>query len=256
MELSNKKSTSLYTPDCNNWAFVRQNDIHQVYAYNQGILPDFSPKVFNPEYWECNRKGECTESGRGSIGRFSINGHACILRHYRRGGLIKHFSKDTFFSPRVFSCRVEKELGLLQLLKAQNLPVPEPMAYRIQRRGLFCKMDIVLKEIPQSQNLIDILKREKIETSVWRQIGKVLRRFHEADVYHADLNAHNILLDNESKVWLVDFDKSALIKHSGWFWKARNLARLKRSLQKEERRRQGLHLNENDWWTLLSAYQE
>lgn len=245
MELSNK-----------DWTLVRQPDIQQVYAYNREMLSDFSPDVFNPAYWECNGAEKCTESGRGSIGRFSVNGQACVLRHYRRGGLIKHFSNDAFLNIRCFSCRAEKESSLLLSLGALGLPVPEPLAFRVRYSGLLCKMDIVLKEIPQSENLVDILKREGIDAATWKKIGKVLRQFHDANVYHADLNAHNILLDKKNKVWLVDFDKSGVIKHSGWCWKARNIARLKRSLQKEQQRAQHFHIKEKDWGLLFSAYLE
>ncbi|HET9819949.1 MAG TPA: lipopolysaccharide kinase InaA family protein, partial [Rhodanobacteraceae bacterium] len=51
-----------------------------------------------------------------------------------------------------------------------------------------------------------------------------------ARVDHADLNAHNILL-NAKGLWLIDFDRGE-IRVTGTAWKLGNLARLKRSLLK------------------------
>ena len=39
---------------------------------------------------------------------------------------------------------------------------------------------------------------------LWIDIGRCIRRFVDAGVHHADLNAHNVLLDSEDRVWLVD----------------------------------------------------
>jgi 3-deoxy-D-manno-octulosonic acid kinase len=66
---------------------------------------------------------------------------------------------------------------------------------------------------------------------VWRQTGECIRRFHDAGVYHADLNARNILLDVHFKVWLIDFDRAKTIAAGSRKFEA-NLSRLLRSLQK------------------------
>ncbi|HVF34656.1 MAG TPA: lipopolysaccharide kinase InaA family protein, partial [Candidatus Saccharimonadia bacterium] len=61
--------------------------------------------------------------------------------------------------------------------------------------------------------------------------GDTIRRFHDAGVWHADLNAHNVLRDEAGAFWLLDFDR-------GWLapprerWRRANLARLERSLRK------------------------
>jgi 3-deoxy-D-manno-octulosonic acid kinase len=49
-------------------------------------------------------------------------------------------------------------------------------------------------------------------------------------VCHADLNLHNLLLDAQSRVYLIDFDRGT--RRAAGAWKAANLARLRRSLDK------------------------
>jgi 3-deoxy-D-manno-octulosonic acid kinase len=54
---------------------------------------------------------------------------------------------------------------------------------------------------------------------------------HDANVYHADLNAHNILVDDTQKIWLIDFDKSTRRTMTRAL-REQSLERLGRSLQK------------------------
>ena len=41
----------------------------------------------------------------------------------------------------------------------------------------------------------------------WRAIGAAIARLHRGGVDHADLNAHNILLDGRGAVSVIDFDR-------------------------------------------------
>ena len=58
----------------------------------------------------------------------------------------------------------------------------------------------------------------------------MLARFHRAGLDHADLNAHNILLDAAGNPWLIDFDRSR--RRADGSWRQSNLDRLARSLAK------------------------
>ena len=44
----------------------------------------------------------------------------------------------------------------------------------------------------------------------WRALGASIWKFHEAGVYHADMNAYNVQVDKDGDIWLLDFDKGAL----------------------------------------------
>ena len=66
---------------------------------------------------------------------------------------------------------------------------------------------------------------------MWRRIGKCIRQFHDAGVWHADLNARNIMLDDQAKVFLIDFDRARLTPGKAVNGEG-NLKRLNRSLVK------------------------
>ncbi|RND29619.1 3-deoxy-D-manno-octulosonic acid kinase, partial [Vibrio cholerae] len=73
-----------------------------------------------------------------------------------------------------------------------------------------------------------------------------------AQVNHTDLNIHNILIDDEEKVWIIDFDKCDV--QSGHSWKQGNLNRLKRSFDKEVVKR-AVKWSEFDWQPVVQGYQ-
>jgi 3-deoxy-D-manno-octulosonic acid kinase len=73
-----------------------------------------------------------------------------------------------------------------------------------------------------------------------------------AGVFHADLNAYNIQIDKDDKVWLVDFDRGRLRQPGRW--QQQNLARLHRSLQKIKGLDPRLYFSEANWEQLLEGY--
>ncbi len=75
---------------------------------------------------------------------------------------------------------------------------------------------------------------------------------HNAQVNHTDLNIHNILIDDQQQVWIIDFDKC--YQQSGEAWKQGNLDRLKRSFVKEVGKRD-ISWQQGDWQPLLEGYQ-
>jgi 3-deoxy-D-manno-octulosonic acid kinase len=88
----------------------------------------------------------------------------------------------------------------------------------------------------------------------WRKLGRLLRRFHDAGLDHADLNAHNILRDAGSGFWLIDFDQGRLRSQGGW--REGNLRRLLRSLRKLRRQSPRFCWTEADWAALQAGYEE
>ena len=61
------------------------------------------------------------------------------------------------------------------------------------------------------------------------------------------------MLDIENEVWLIDFDKCQIRQGSNW--KNSNIARLKRSFEKEKRL-DNIYWQLADWQILISAYNE
>jgi len=113
----------------------------------------------------------------------------------------------------------------------QKLPVPQPVAAQVVRHGLVYRGDLITRLIPETQSLAARLGEGDIGRLPWKAIGACIRRFHAAGVFHADLNAHNILIGNQEHIYLVDFDRGERRSPAGR-WQLENLGRLLRSLRK------------------------
>ena len=203
----------------------------------------FDAKCFDPVALE---KQGLTDgmalAGRGNTVFFTLLNQALVLREYRRGGLARHISKMHYAYLGMHRTRALREFDMLVYLHEQGLPAPQPFACRVLRKGLFYTASLVTHRLPGStlaEHLlsIDDLSSSQVDSDeLWRDIGRQIARFHAAGIYHADLNAHNIMLDKSAGVFLIDFDRSGLRAVpadptcSGWCLD--NMNRLERSLMK------------------------
>ena len=128
-----------------------------------------------------------------------------------------------------------------------------PAAINVERKGLFYAADIMMHRIPHSRTLMHILMTEELTEGYWISIGSVIRRFHEEGIYHADLNANNIMLDDGGRCYLIDFDRCG-IRRQRLRWKKDNLLRLKRSLNKISKNQDVFYFSDINWRSLLRGY--
>lgn len=199
-----------------------------------------------------NDRALATGSGRGQAHRIPLDQGEGVLRHYRRGGLMARLSPDRYRTVAPENSRAMAEYTLLRRLQTWGLPVPAPVAARQVCHGLSYTADIVVAMIPGTRNVAERLSAAPLPPEAWRTLGSVIRRLHDRQVFHSDLNCHNLLLDDTGQAWVVDFDKCGV--RDGETWKAQNLERLLRSLRKEQGRRPSFHWDEARWPDLLQGY--
>lgn len=185
---------------------------------------------------------------------FKYNGIDLVLKHYQRGGKMAVLLGDRYIGLSCSKSRSFNEWRLLSHMRELKLPVPEPVAASCTEHGLFYRADLVTRQIHNVVTLADHLMHGDCDEAHWRSIGACIRRFHDASIYHADLNARNILLKADSgDVYLIDFDKGSM-RYLGDAWKASNLARLQRSLLKFKSLNQVFHFEQHHWHALLDGY--
>jgi 3-deoxy-D-manno-octulosonic acid kinase len=109
-----------------------------------------------------------------------------------------------------------------------------------------------MQRIADAKPLSSILAAAALSEASWRAIGATLVRLHRAGVDHADLNAHNILLDGRGAVSVIDFDRGRLRERGTWA--SRNLRRLHRSLAKVSHRLPPDRFSAQSWECLLGGY--
>ena len=211
-----------------------------------------SPNWFEPDFWQQQNAVFGTSCGRYTTWFVQHESEQWVLRHYWRGGAIARLSKDKYCYLGLQRTRAAAELTLLNTLWIEGYPVPKPIAARVIHHGLFYQADILIEKIPEARDLVDILERQSLDDTQWQALGACIAKFHQRGVYHADLNAKNIML-NPQGFHLIDFDRGA-IKPANHQWQQANLARLLRSFTKEKTKQPKLNFSDSAWMQLLKGY--
>ena len=225
------------------------------YLFNFDAPKAEQVRFFSPEFWQAEQRILGSAKGRGTtwfIRSQDLFGVNTALRHYYRGGLYGKLNRDRYLFSNLETTRSFAEFRLLQQLHKAGLKVPKPIAAKVEKTGLGCyRADILTEKVENAQDLTALLQQQTLPQACWQQIGLMIRQMHNLGICHTDLNAHNILIDSQQQVWLIDFDKCG--QKSGDSWKADNLARLKRSFLKEVER-MGIGFNAENWEWLCAGY--
>lgn len=235
-------------------AEVRQKSVRGgAMLYDASRAGNAEPSWLDRDWWSRRGQVRASAEGRGAALFIEADGRHLVLRHYRRGGWIRWLSADQYWWQGSEATRCFAEWHLLYLMRRAGLPVPVPIAAAYRRTSRYSySADLLTEQIGGVSSLAAQVRAAPLPLSSWIGLGRCLRRFHDDGVYHADLNAHNVLLSDSQQVWLVDFDRGALRRPG--FWCDSNLVRLRRSVEKIADALPPEHFSEADWASLLSGY--
>ncbi len=203
--------------------------------------------------------------GRGALKIIAIPGEAnerIVIRHFHRGGMIHKLIPDLYFG----TSRPLKELWVGYRAKEKGVPIADIVAAcHTKVFWKFHRGELLTREIKDGKDLATYFKeleqpltKEKVleKRSVIKVVGELVRSMHEAGIFHGDLNLKNIILQTtdsqNTKGYLIDFDKSFVRAHLKENLRTRNLLRLNRSAEKFKN--QGLPLTRTDALRFLLAY--
>ena len=219
--------------------------------YDAELPVQATPALFDAAAWQARGQLLGSARGRGETAFVGDGERQYVLRHYCRGGLPGRFIRDRYIWTGLERSRPWREWHLTAELFRRGLPVPQPVAARVVRHGLCYSADLMTVRIPDSTSLAQQLGQRALGAAEWHAVGACIRRFHDAGLDHADLNAHNILL-TPAGTYLIDFDRGRL--RAAGDWQQHNLERLLRSLRKLYTENLDFHFTENDWQALLAGY--
>ncbi|MDG2107744.1 MAG: 3-deoxy-D-manno-octulosonic acid kinase [Woeseiaceae bacterium] len=222
--------------------------------YDKGIINQISPERFTAGGWEHAEvlTGALRSGGRGNTMFVGNTPRQFVLRHYRRGGLLGKIVKDSYIFTGEDLTRSFMEWRLLEVLAMKNMNVPRPAAARFCRSGVFYTADLITVCIPDVISLSQYIAIKDCDDAFWWSVGRSIWKFHEAGVYHSDMNAYNVQVDKDGDIWMLDFDKSSL--KSPGSWQQETLNRLHRSLLKIFELNPKINFHTANWNELLKGY--
>lgn len=223
-------------------------------ALAQFGVRSFDPGWFDPAHWRARDRATELSGGRGGVVRVRLDAGDWVVRHYRRGGMVASMLGDRYLWNGAERTRGFAEFRLLAQLASRGLSVPLPVAARYRRAGMHYRADLITRYLAGTQTLSERFTGGTLDAVTSARVGQGIAEFHAAGAYHADLNAHNVLVDAR-QVLLVDFDRGELRKPMR-AWQSANLARLRRSLLKLGAAREGEGAFETQvWQPLIAAYE-
>lgn len=208
---------------------TRQSCPQGAILFDRARLPQAQSDWLQPSYWQASPLVD--RGGRGAVWFVDGPFGAAVLRHYRRGGLVARFNRDRYLWTGEAATRSFAEFRLLARLRALDLPVPDPLLAGYWRSGISYRAGILMGRIPRARSLAQWLSNGGLGQAPLDDLAAVLARMHRCGVDHADLNAHNLLLDEQQRWWVIDFDRGRLRAGPGP-WVAGKLQRLRRSIVK------------------------
>jgi|SRR5690625_1870092 len=210
------------------------------FPYSSPKLSDFSPQ--NPAL----KALPVVKGGRQAAWFIRVaNEQPAVLRQYRRGGLVARILTDQYLWLGEAHTRSWQEFNVMAYLYTHGVSVPYPIAALWTRCFIYYRAALITERIPGARTLAGVLKQDYI-----LPVAKAIKHMHDVGVYHADLNATNILIDDKDAVWLIDFDRARYLEELRFANYKNNLYRLRRSLLKLKGREGRLWFEQ-----LLSAYQ-
>jgi len=212
---------------------VRVNTGKSGMLYDPAFAIEPDMRVFDPVFYT-DRAQPVSAGGRNAAWFVHDRWGSGVLRKYRRGGLMARINKSHYVWNGAENTRSFAEFRLLQSMHAQGLPVPRVVAASYTRSWCFYQAALITETLPGTRPLASVLKDMPASVdsgALAKACADSIYLMHKANVWHADLNAFNILVDGNNKAWLIDFDKGRQRVMTASLCND-NLNRLKRSLEK------------------------
>jgi len=229
------------------------NEAGGAIVFDAALSPQATHDWFSPAYWRGRAALRVQAGGRGGVSVIATPVGECVLRHYRRGGLVAAVMGDRYVWTGAARTRPFAEFRLLAEIARLGLPGPVAVAARYRRHGACYTADLITRRIPDARTLADCLAAGDLDGRLADAVGVLVARFHRAGIWHADLNAHNVLVTGGG-LFLIDFDRGEQ-RRPREAWQRANLQRLRRSLLKLGAASAGEAVFERELWQpLLRGY--
>ncbi len=148
--------------------------------------------------------------GRGEISIGDVPGFgSVVVKHYARGGLLRHLTQRYYL--RVGQVRPRVEYECLDRVRQIGVLAPEPLAYAVEGKVLY-RGWLFTREIMNHVSLAHLSQADDNRVDeVMQEVGRQLNILIDNHILHVDLHPGNVLIDEAGKVHLIDFDRARTV---------------------------------------------
>lgn len=175
----------------------------------------FNSKLFDPTTYG-EQAQRVSDGGRNAAWYIQTPIGAAVLRHYQRGGLMARVSRDRYLFSGEAKVRSFQEFRVMNYLAQCGVPVPPALGAFYQRQGLGVRMALITQCVPHSQSLSRVVQAvlegqlsQKQFAQYAQEVAAAIAQMHDAGIWHADLNAFNILCCHGTEQQACDTKQSA-----------------------------------------------
>ena len=203
-------------------------------SYHFGFYLNLTEAQLRPltDLFHCSESAEVAVlGGRTAATPAQLDGIGpVVIKHYRRGGLLRYFIKRRYLKSG--KTRAQREFELLDTVGKLGVNVPQPIAFAYCGR-LFYRAWLITREIQQPVSLAGLsMKDEKKTGRVMESVITQISSLIQNQILHVDLHPGNVVVDSAGKVYLMDFDKGKVYHGNRQQLKNRYLARWQRAVNK------------------------
>jgi 3-deoxy-D-manno-octulosonic acid kinase len=169
--------------------------------------------------------------GRTAVSTIHLNDlGSVVIKHYRRGGWLRRLVTRTYLRWGRPRCRIE--FDMLQEARRLGIRAPEPIAFAYKGR-IFYRCWLVTREIQIRSSLAELSRSDpRAALEVLPRVAEQISRLIEHRIWHVDLHPGNILVDDQSKIHLIDFDRARHVRWDRARLHGRYVNRWKRAVSK------------------------
>lgn len=177
--------------------------------------------------------GDSVLGGRSKVRRGQVDGlGSLVIKQYTRGGLLSKIISREYLN--IGDPRSLTELRFLQLAESIGCSVPQGLV-ALWTTGMTYRAWLITREISGAITLAALSQRDKFAARKSTELlVEQIRILVESKVLHIDLHPGNVLVDNELRPYILDFDKARIVRVSQEQLLDQYLRRWRRSVIKHE----------------------
>ncbi|MCB0355076.1 MAG: phosphotransferase [Bdellovibrionales bacterium] len=150
-------------------------------------------------------------SGRAKVTFGEVRGLGrVVVKGYHRGGLLRAFLPSMFVKWGL--TRAETESEMLLYIAERGLTVPKPLA-TVSKGWFLYRAWLVLEEVEGHLTLAEVSRQNPdLLDELVPELARMVRELIQLRICHVDLHPGNVLVDDQKRVWMIDFDKAFFFK--------------------------------------------